>query len=362
MNSNRILSQNARFHTVSFKIPRKFNCIFDKSWRILQKSHRNSQEIHKKMIQYDSECVPFLQWCLPILGYRWDGFKKVRRQVCRRISRRFQELGLSDFASYQKYLEDRIPDAGVLRTFQKGQIAGMAKSFGKPDTIAAGIPEHPENEWAVLDEMCHVTISRFYRNKGVFETIQDEILPEIINRAISKGRDEVRIWSAGCCSGEEPYTLNILILLWLRHFSGSKEHFPHVNIIATEKHGYLLERAKEAVYSYSSIKDLPEETRVEAFAEENGRFRLMEEYRENVDFRLQDIRKEIPEGTFDLILCRNLVFTYFAEDFQREFLDTIRRILCPGGRLIIGAHEKLPGNIAVEGIKSIYRFNQPLPI
>ena len=122
----------------------------------------------------DTHCIAFLQWALPRLGMRWAGFRKVRRQVCNRARRRARELGLSDLTAYRAYLET-----------------------------------HPE-EWAVLDQLTPITISRFYRDRGVFEHLAREVLPTLAARAINRGSDSLEIWSAGCASGEEPYTLAIL--------------------------------------------------------------------------------------------------------------------------------------------------------
>src|SRR5438477_9810042 len=124
------------------------------------------------------DCVEFLQWALPRLRMRWDGFRKVRRQVCRRIERRSRELGLTDLAAYRDYLERR------------------------PD------------EWARLDALCRVTISRFYRDRETFAALEQEVLP-----ALARGGAEIEVWSAGCASGEEPYTLALLWKLELARLS-----------------------------------------------------------------------------------------------------------------------------------------------
>lgn len=121
----------------------------------------------------DPDCTAFLQWALPQLDLNWPGFRKVRRQVCKRLRRRMSELELADFAAYRARLES------------------------------------DPAEWQVCDECCHITISRFFRDRRVFEVLRDRVLRDIAPRAQREHRD-VRIWSAGCASGEEPYTLKIL--------------------------------------------------------------------------------------------------------------------------------------------------------
>jgi chemotaxis protein methyltransferase CheR len=116
----------------------------------------------------DPQCVQFLQWALPHLGMRWAGFRKVRRQVCQRARQRARELGLSDLNAYRIYLDT-----------------------------------HPD-EWAVLDSLTPIPISRFYHDRGTFVFLAHDVLPALAAQALDDGRDTLDVWSAGCASGEEP--------------------------------------------------------------------------------------------------------------------------------------------------------------
>lgn len=250
----------------------------------------------------DREGIEFLQWCLPKLRMRWPGFRKVRKQVYKRIARRMKELALSDPSEYRAYLE----------------------THGK--------------EWTVLDRLCWVSISRFYRDKGVFHYLENTVLPELAARLFEQDQPDLRCWSIGCAAGEEPYTL---ALLWNFAVSG---RFPSValSILATDPDPQALARAEKACYSASSLKDLPQEWQAMAFVRSPEGFCLREEHREQVTFRLQDIRLEIPPERFHVILCRYLAFTYFDEALQQETLATIKERLLPGGALVIGSLESLP--------------------
>ena len=268
----------------------------------------------------DQQCIDFLQWCLPSLGYRWRGFRKVRKQVCKRIVRRLLQLKLSNMAAYKEYLETH------------------------------------ETEWRVLDSFCYITISRFYRDKRVSDTIQSKVFQELAQNAIAANQKELRVWSAGCCAGEEAYTLQILWLLSI--VPALKKPLP-LKIIATDRDALVLERAHKAVYSYGSIKDLPKDIVPAAFDKVGDEFRLKERFKENVEFHKQNILLQMPDGPFDLLLCRNLVFTYFSEEKQREFIQNSCERLKPGGFLIIGHSEALPGQpkqlIALEKSRGIFR-------
>lgn len=250
----------------------------------------------------DQEGVSFLQWCLPHLHLRWPGFRKVRRQVYKRLERRLHELAIPDLASYRAYLS-----------------------------------AHPE-EWHVLDSLCRIHISRFYRDKDVFRFLEGTVLPALASGTLSAGGVELRCWCIGCAAGEEPYTLSIL---WHEALASQ---FPSldIRILGTDVDREALERAAKACYTTSSVKDLPLEWRERAFVPSSDGFCLRDTYRDNVGFLQQDVRTTVPDASFHLILCRNVVFTYFDQTMQRMVLQTLLAKLLLDGALVIGKTESLP--------------------
>jgi chemotaxis protein methyltransferase CheR len=249
----------------------------------------------------DSECVALLQWALPQLRLKWSGFRKVRRQVCRRIQRRMRELRLADFAAYRTVLETHA------------------------------------DEWATLDGMCRITVSRFYRDKAVFEVLASTTLPELATRALSRDRPRVTLWSAGCASGEEPYSAALLWEFVL------KPDYPDcdITILGTDAEPRLLRRALAARYSHSALRDMPLDWK-RAFERLADGYRLTADYRSAVHFVAHNLRTALPRGPFDMVLCRNLAFTYWDDALQLELVRGIEQVLRPGGVLVVGAHEKLP--------------------
>lgn len=254
----------------------------------------------------NNPCVDFLQWCLPKLNKRWAGFRKVRGQVCKRITRRMHELGLHRFDAYRDYLGT-----------------------------------HPD-EWDRLDAMCRITISRFYRDRGVFDALRDPLLPALARRRAPRNDATLRAWSAGCASGEEPYTLR---LLWDLDVA---DRAPGValHITATDAQAHMLARARRACYPRGTLKELPAAWVAQAFAvcahDAEEPYCLRPAYQRAIDWMQQDIRRTMPAGPFHLILCRNLVFTYFDADLQRALLARLLDRLAPGGLLVLGKHESLP--------------------
>ena len=202
------------------------------------------------------------------------------------------------------------------------------------------LAEH-EDEWRVLDGLCRITISRFYRDRHVFDVLRTIVLPELARRALARGAPGLRCWSAGCASGEEPYTL---VLIWRLELESRFPELP-LTVVATDSDPVLLGRAERACYSESSLHELPRSWKDEAFSIAGEELCLDERFKAGVGFRFQDVRGEPPEGGFDLVLCRNLVFTYFEPGLQREIQSKLAESIFPGGALVVGAHETpLPGD------------------
>ncbi len=248
------------------------------------------------------QCVSFLQWALPQLRMRWPGFRRVRKQVCKRLDRRLRDLNMESVDEYRAYLES-----------------------------------HAE-EWQTLDSLCRITISRFHRDKEVFRYLTREVLPSLIVGARERGDTALRIWSAGCASGEEPYTLAIMWAVELQ------DRYPEmtIDIVATDADPVMLRRAREARYEFGTLKDLPETWRHRAFTREDDTYQLKPEYARVIAFLEQDIRQQQPEGRFDLVLCRNLVFTYFDDSLQLELSGRIVDVMHDGAAFVLGTHEQLP--------------------
>ncbi len=275
----------------------------------------------------DNPVTTFLKWALPRLGKDWAGFQQVQGQVESRLLDRLQVLGLRSFSAYRDYLN-----------------------------------AHPE-EWARVDAMSRITVSRFYRDPAVFDALRDDLLPALAHEHQAHGHPRLRAWSIGAASGEEPYTLRILWRHALRdQFGGLSLH-----VIATEVQPHMRQRARRACYSHGSLRHLPDGWIDRAFryhaAHDEGRhaepYVLHPVYRRRVTWRPDDFRAAMPDGPFALICCRNLAFTYFDASLQRWTLRRLLGRLRPGGLLVLGAKETLPAGdwpLAVLGSsRSLYR-------
>jgi chemotaxis protein methyltransferase CheR len=131
-----------------------------------------------------------------------------------------------------------------------------------------------------------------------------------------------------------------------------------LELLATDADEALLARARRGCYPPGTLRELPPEWTAQAFSlTPEGEQCLAPELREDLTFRCQDLRAELPDGLFHLVLCRNVAFTYFAPPLQREVLARLVERLVPGGLLVIGAHESLP-----ESATHLERAAGPLPI
>ena len=188
----------------------------------------------------------------------------------------------------------------------------------------------------------------------MFETLEKSVLPILAESALERCETKIECWTIGCASGEEPYTL---AMIWDFRL---QIRFPGLDlqVLATEADRQLIDRAQEGRYPWSSVKDLPENWRDRAFARDGDEYCLHPEHKSRVRFLHQDVRAEAPEGPFDLVLCRNLVYTYFDDEVQGTSLGRIGPHLRPGGALVIGSRESLPpcchGFLAWAGTRGIH--------
>jgi chemotaxis protein methyltransferase CheR len=248
----------------------------------------------------DRDCAEFLRWALPRAGLRWDGYRNVRGQVCKRIRRRCARLAIADWTAYRAWLD-----------------------------------AHPE-EWDVLEKLCAVVISRFYRDVALWDALRDDVLPRLAQAALAAGDGELRCWSIGCASGEEPYTLSLLWDLVLR------ARYPGLSlrVVATDSGEAVLARAGAGVYAAGTLRDLPRGWLEAGFERQGERFRLRERFRDAVELRQQDVRRALPHERFRLVLCRNVVLTYFGEALRLETLARISSRLEVGGAFVVGRLEQ----------------------
>ncbi|HVF33982.1 MAG TPA: protein-glutamate O-methyltransferase CheR [Candidatus Saccharimonadia bacterium] len=193
-------------------------------------------------------------------------------------------------------------------------------------------------EYDRLLDALTINVTRLFRNGEVFTTLAARVIPELW----SVGAPRLRMWSAGCSSGEEPYSLAALVhthAVTQRDTSA----LSRVEIIGTDVHGPSLEAAAEGAYGANVFDEVPAEVRAAYFSAGPPPFRVSGELRRLVRFETNDLlRDEAPGSGFSLIACRN-VLIYFDRESQERLFEHFHAALAPGGFLVLGMVETLFG-------------------
>lgn len=177
----------------------------------------------------------------------------------------------------------------------------------------------------------------FYREPEHYEFMKSTALPYFEK---AKTDHKFHLWSAGCSSGEEPYT-NIMQTL---EYFGVKKAAWSIDLLATDISNRVMNIAKEAIYTKDSMKHMPESWKKKYFiAQPNDCFKVSPEVTKHVTFKTFNLMDPIPfkQHKFDLIFCRN-VMIYFEQDTKIELVKRYYDVLAPGGYLFIGHAESIP--------------------
>lgn len=232
-------------------------------------------------------------------GFDFTGYK--RASLTRRVDHRMVEVGVGDYPEYLEYLEY--------------------------------LEVHPE-EFTALFNTILINVTSFFRDTEAWEYLRAEILPAIL---AAKAPDEViRVWSAGCASGEEAYTLAIVLAEAL----GIEEFRQCVKIYATDVDEEALTHARHATYDERQIRAVPAELLERYFDQVGGRFFFRKDLRRSVIFGRNDLVQDAPISKIDLLVCRNALM-YFNAETQSRILSRLHFALTPAGVLFLGKAEML---------------------
>jgi chemotaxis methyl-accepting protein methylase len=189
---------------------------------------------------------------------------------------------------------------------------------------------------AQCEVLMTVSISRFFRDRGFWETFESQIFPEIIDR----NRERVKVWFAGCACGEEVFSFTIL---WDR-LQDRFQDLPELKLLATDMNSVYLERARLGLFSRSSLKEVPADVKTKYFERqrEKNQYRISPSLQRGISWRLHNLLDDPPDRNFHLIFLRNNLLTYYEKELKKPAFEKVVACLVPGGLLIIGSHEKLP--------------------
>ncbi len=172
-----------------------------------------------------------------------------------------------------------------------------------------------------------INVSEFFRNPERFADLEQKYLPQLLG----KGR-ALKVWSAGCSTGPEPYSLAILLL-------DRAPGFPH-RVLGTDIDRVVLERAKAGVYQATELKNVSPARLARYFERVGEAYRVKDEVKAMVDLRRQNLLTDQFDCDFDLILCRNVVI-YFTEEAKHLLYQKFYQALAPGGIFLVGGTEPI---------------------
>jgi two-component system, chemotaxis family, CheB/CheR fusion protein len=227
-------------------------------------------------------------------GFDFTGYK--RSSLARRIRKRMHEAGVADYLDYRDRLESSAEEFGYLF-----------------NTIL-------------------INVTRFFRDTETWTFLRRDIMPELLADA----EDEIRVWSAGCASGEEAYSLAITFAEAL----GIEECTKRVKIYGTDVDDEALRDARAGVYSAKALEALSSEMREKYFEHNGSQFAFLPDLRRRVIFGRHDLTRDAPISRLDLLVCRNTLM-YFNVETQSQVIDRFHFALRENSYLFLGKAEML---------------------
>lgn len=214
------------------------------------------------------------------------------------------------------------------------------------------------DEYARLLDTLTINVTDFFRDPPVFNLFRSQIVPEIVDAKLRGRHRMIRVWSAGCATGEEAYSLAMSFLDALGSNSGRFV----LSILATDIDPTALETAKRAEYDIAKLEHIPDADRHFVDAGPT-RFTIKREVTSHVKFRVLDLFRDEPVNVVDVVFCRN-VFIYFTREQQERVLALFWQALSRDGYLVLGRSEKMSPALsehfeAVSGRERIYRKRPP---
>ncbi|MBV9279670.1 MAG: PAS domain S-box protein, partial [Chloroflexi bacterium] len=242
-------------------------------------------------------------------------------QSLRRLLDQLRERQGVDFQDY------KMPT--LLRRLQRRMLATGQDTL--PEYLSY-LQSHPQ-EYSQLVSTFLIKVTEFFRDPELFDYLRESVLPDIVEEARKRG-NEIRLWSAGCATGEEPYSLAGL----LTDVLGDELERFHIRIFATDLDADAVAFSRRGIYPWSALTNLPPDMISRYFNEVDGQYEVKKRLRSMVVFGEHDLADRAPFPRIDLLMCRN-VLIYFTTELQRRVLHLFSFSLRDGGWLALGKAE-----------------------
>ena len=248
------------------------------------------------MSQADPAFEALLEHLKASRGFDFTCYK--RTSLMRRVDRRMGQVGVGDYADYLDYFELHA------------------------------------DEFTALFNTILINVTGFFRDAEAWRVLQEQVLPTLL--AAKAPGVPLRVWSAGCASGEEAYTLAMV----LAELVGIEEFRSRVKIYATDVDDEALSRGRHGAYTDREIQGVPDELRARYFDPVGGRHAFRKDLRRSVIFGRNDLVQDAPISRIDLLVCRNTLM-YFTAEMQARILSRFHFALAEHGALFLGTAERL---------------------
>ncbi|GGU33674.1 CheR family methyltransferase [Lentzea flava] len=244
----------------------------------------------------DQDFEEVLQYLKESRGFDFTGYK--RTSLMRRVRHRMSQIGVDDYTDYIDQLQVNA------------------------------------DEFSVLFNTILINVTAFFRDQEAWTYLREEVIPTLL---AERGPDDpIRVWSAGCASGEEAYSLAIA----LAEAMGPERFRQQVKIYATDVDDEALSHARHASYAERDLQSMPPELATKYFEQQNGRYSFRKDLRRSVIFGRNDLVQDAPISRIDLLVCRNTLM-YFNQETQAKILGRFHFALMPKGVLFLGKAEML---------------------
>lgn len=240
-----------------------------------------------------------------------------------------------DNNTYEWFVKAFHPKSGLdLNFYKQNQMERRIRSFMTshnyktfPDFIKA--LDQDKDLYDAFFKHLTINVTQFFRDANQWKTLREVIIPKLLERKTS-----LKIWSAGCSSGQEPYSMAITFL----------QYFPQARftILATDIDVKVLEQAKKGIYKEADFASTPPELIKKYFSPVEGGYQISEQVKRSVTFQRQNLLTDRFDSGFDLIACRNVVI-YFTEEAKDMLYRKFANSLNVGGILFTGSTEHLFG-------------------
>jgi two-component system CheB/CheR fusion protein len=244
----------------------------------------------------DSSFEALLEFLKRSRGFDFTGYK--RPSLERRFNRRLQAVGCGSYGDYLDFLE-----------------------------------VHPE-EFEQLFNTLLINVTSFFRDEPAWGVLKDTVLPELLERR--QDEDAIRIWSAGCATGQEAYS----VAMTFSELLGAERYRERVKIYGTDIDEEALSYARAAVYTAKELESVPDDLRAKYFERADTRYAFRNDLRRTVIFGRNDLLQDAPISRLDLLLCRNTLM-YFTAETQARILRHFHFALASEGALMLGKSEMM---------------------